>query len=551
MASGTAGTMGTGSEVTYKLANEAYDNTTGVSTAFRIPNFYMVTGVLNPNKLDITLDKGSFTASTQTKYVACLWTDGSARTGGAVWSVANITGAANGTIDAGELLPIIATGAPTAWATVSVNSGAIILDSSGAGLKAVEDGNGDFDAGTTVIDLPIGGKVVFIDNAALAVAGGAPNTAGLGAKLDAAITACGVNAVVNSGLTADSVVTVTLTQNRSYGVGEETTTTPMLTMMNQYLAVVEDGLAADEKFDAVIDTSASPSRTKFESAVVLDKMVVKVVDRNSVATNVAPYTDSTTYVGTYLTTQASNGGAVDDLTLRVIGSNQAIKSSGGALIGATDITSTYDSTNGWWTTTGDVTITGTTTCTYTLTVDGTTAINTRSFTTSVIGKPASSKYFTITYLNAGAAGQWTLNGLQVKVPYIALNQSGYVSFIKIVNNSSLDAAVTADITLWKYSATASIDTLADWAATTKSSVGLGTSKAGSTMTISATDIKNKLLSSASFDLGTDAYHAAMNLVVNAPENEVHITAFQKDTVGRTVIPILYDNGSTTARAWFE
>jgi len=137
---------------------------------------------------------------------------------------------------------------------------------------------------------------------------------------------------------------------------------------------------------------------------------------------------------------------------------------------------------------------------------------------------------------------WTLNGMQAKVPYMVLNNSTYTNVFKITNDGENAATLDIDAIVWKLGTS-------DSAAATYSITSVKTIPAKSCTTVLETDITTALAAKG-WTAGSDTWHIGMTLTLPAPQNTIHIGIFQKDVVGRTIVPVLYNtNNSGDGRVW--
>ncbi|UAA39662.1 hypothetical protein KIH87_04710 [Paraneptunicella aestuarii] len=133
------------------------------------------------------------------------------------------------------------------------------------------------------------------------------------------------------------------------------------------------------------------------------------------------------------------------------------------------------------------------------------------------------------------AGSWSINGLQAKVSHLSLNASGFVSWLKIVNEGTVEAAVTADI-IW---------TLADGTEGSATNKSLGTVDAGGILTISEETILSAMNSP------TQLADASLTVTVAGQTNFVHLIAEKKAADGRLTIPVYYNTGGANPRVWIK
>jgi len=144
-----------------------------------------------------------------------------------------------------------------------------------------------------------------------------------------------------------------------------------------------------------------------------------------------------------------------------------------------------------------------------------------------------------TELNGYYSHVWNINAMQVKIPYIVLNSPGYLSFIKIANESDTEAEVQADAIIWNITDNPdNPENTSTWEGDIKTVPPLSIS------TLTETELM------AAFGLNdTKLYHIELTLSVVAPINKVHVAAFQKGPDGRTDVPVLYDVQNLDGRQW--
>lgn len=133
------------------------------------------------------------------------------------------------------------------------------------------------------------------------------------------------------------------------------------------------------------------------------------------------------------------------------------------------------------------------------------------------------------------AGQWGINGLQAKVSHLSLNSTGFISWLKVVNEGSIDAEISADI----------IYTLADGTEGSVSSATLGTVDAGGVFTVSEASILNAIGNPAGL------VDASMTVTVAGQVNLVHLVAEKKASDGRVNIPVYYNTTGANPRNWVQ
>lgn len=159
-------------------------------------------------------------------------------------------------------------------------------------------------------------------------------------------------------------------------------------------------------------------------------------------------------------------------------------------------------------------------------VKGDTELAARSFTTSVtINFDEESNQQLV---NNASAGAWTVDQLNAVVSNMTLNASGFVSWLKVVNESVVDGTLNA-VATW---------TEVDGATTTTgqtASVVLGTAKSKAVTTIGEADI----LKAIGKDSAKGILDVSLNITVDAPKEELHIVAEKKASDGRVTTPVYY------------
>lgn len=170
-------------------------------------------------------------------------------------------------------------------------------------------------------------------------------------------------------------------------------------------------------------------------------------------------------------------------------------------------------------------------------VDGDTVLDTATYTVTLTIDPVEAGVADKVALDAETAYVWSINAMQAKVPYLALQAPGYLSFMKVVNESSSAADMSVDAVI--YNVTDGVNE----AVVTNAFVQ-------SIPASSNTTVSEAALATA---LGLDPskiYHVALTCTVVAPQNKIHVSAYQKDSVGRTDVPVLYNtNNEADGRSW--
>jgi len=170
----------------------------------------------------------------------------------------------------------------------------------------------------------------------------------------------------------------------------------------------------------------------------------------------------------------------------------------------------------------------------TATVWGSGALATRSFTVQADLDFESETDKNLVAENT-SAGQWDINGLQAKVSHLSLNASGFISWLKVVNEGTASAEITADI-IW---------TLADGTEGSVTAAALGSVDAGGVYTVSEAAIVEAMGSP------TQLADVSMTVTVAGQVDLVHLVAEKKASDGRLPIPVYYNTTGANARSWVQ
>ena len=171
-----------------------------------------------------------------------------------------------------------------------------------------------------------------------------------------------------------------------------------------------------------------------------------------------------------------------------------------------------------------------------ITVDGD-VLETANYTVDLTIDPAEAGVADQAALVDATAFVWTINAMQAKVPYLALQAPGYLSFVKVVNESASAADLRIDAVI--YNVTDAMNEVAVTDAFVSSIPATSNTTVGEAQIATA--------------LGLDPakiYHVALTVTVVAPQNQIHLSAYQKDAIGRTMVPVLYNtNNANDGRTW--
>jgi hypothetical protein len=193
-----------------------------------------------------------------------------------------------------------------------------------------------------------------------------------------------------------------------------------------------------------------------------------------------------------------------------------------------------------------------TTQTITITVNGTTILNTGKFYLKLVLAPVTVPPMSpLTVMDFTLADQWVLNNTSIRVPYMLIDartalNSGYVSFIELVNRSGDDVCVDLDANISDAAAAPlPTETPGVFALSTNGpNLTCAFTLAAHAVTIvQPTDIVGYFPGSLT---NTKLYRVGLTLYVAAPQNSVDATAFQIAPDGnRTNVPVLYNLNTTS------
>lgn len=408
---------------TYKLANEAYNPTVPAAVADgKIMAVFTVTAG-NPTQVEISMTGGTIDGATAlSTYRLLYWDDVDA----------------DGVVDATECWGVVDATLDTTIVTGAIAGGKIRFANAN-GMAGDADGAGGVAADKPI---PAGGKLLVVqnitgDSVAQFCAGSAQGTDMTTAAV--ANTSClvGFNFSPAAGMTSGDNVSVGYFENASVTADA---TCNLATFMNEYVAGVSTPA------DAVIDVTQG--RLMFTPASQVDTVVMKIADRDTQNTTVAPYNDlidlsSGTY---FLTTRAKDGGSVDAIVPRLYGTNQTALTGTGGSVADDGAALTYNAAGYWEATAAadvDVLLGGIVTITYTLTTDGTDAISTDAFSASLVSTPAAG-FRAIDYIAVGTtAGAWAINGAQFIAPQM-ISRDGWETYL-VFKTTTASAAATFEI----------------------------------------------------------------------------------------------------------
>jgi hypothetical protein len=138
-------------------------------------------------------------------------------------------------------------------------------------------------------------------------------------------------------------------------------------------------------------------------------------------------------------------------------------------------------------------------------------------------------------------GSWTVNKLNAVVSSMSLKTTGFISWLKAVNESAVDATMTATAT-WTLTAPDGTKTMGQTAS--GETISLGTLGAKSVTTISEAAI----LSAVGMTDAEGVLDLSLNINVDAPADQVHLVAEKKAADGgRTLTPVYYNTKSGSSQ----
>jgi hypothetical protein len=172
-------------------------------------------------------------------------------------------------------------------------------------------------------------------------------------------------------------------------------------------------------------------------------------------------------------------------------------------------------------------------------VNGTSIIDTATYSVTLVIDPAELGVANQTSLNQVLAYVWTVNAMQARVPYMICETGGdnYTFFLEITNRGSQAANLSVDAVISDADGTVN---------TTETQNDVLTIPANSVIIVREADLDGWL--TAVDD--TALYRLGLVLTVVAPQNTVDITAYQIDLHGRTAVQVLYNtNNANDGRVW--
>ena len=168
------------------------------------------------------------------------------------------------------------------------------------------------------------------------------------------------------------------------------------------------------------------------------------------------------------------------------------------------------------------------------TVDGTTPINPAQYYVTLVIN-AGTGYAAKTVLAGVLADVWTINAMQVRIPYLVIDtrtvgNNGFTSFFEVTNRTTLPASVSIDAIVTNATGTAT---------STESVANAFTVPANSVLLVSQGDLDSWF---ASID-NTQVWRVALVLYIQAPVNGADVAAYIISPTSRTATPVLYNTGN--------
>jgi len=324
-------------------------------------------------------------------------------------------------------------------------------------------------------------------------------------------TVVGQDVIINiPSVAAGAEIDIDANADDSFGTFDFYTAGELFQAANQFTANV-DGLA-----DATVDVNAD--RLTFTSSATTDVIGLEFND-----------------AGTGNGVNLASTGSADTVNIVLSGDMSGIASIALATAGTGQGNFTIDEAAGTATFAAEASdVFSAASTTLTTTVTGSAALATRTFTVQADLDFESET--DVNLITAGtAAGSWTINGLQAKVAHLSLNVSGFISWLKVVNEGTAGAEITADI-IW---------TLADGTEGSVSNAALGEVDAGGVFTVSEASILTAIGSP------TQVADISMTVTVAGQTDLVHLTAEKKASDGRTTLPVYYNTTGANARSWVQ
>lgn len=305
---------------------------------------------------------------------------------------------------------------------------------------------------------------------------------------------------------AGTEISIDANADDTFGTFDFFTAAPLFGYANEFSANV------DTTADAVIDVD--DDRNTFTSAAVTDTVVLDFATNGDVDSGVSFTADDKVAI-----TLSGDMSTIKDITLAT---GMVARGSFDIAEDLTSATFTADASD----------VFGIASSTITTEVYGSAALATRTFTVQTDLNFETETDKNLIAENT-AAGEWTINGLQAKVSQMSLNTTGFISWLKVANEGTTAAEISADI----------IYTLADGTEGSVSGAALGSVDAGGIATVSEASIL------AAIGNPTQLVDASLTVTVAGQVNLIHLIAEKKASDGRLPIPVYYNTAA--GRNWVQ
>lgn len=387
---------------------------------------------------------------------------------------------------------------------VQLNNGATFDDASYTLWVSTADGNSLDNTEFVLITPATEGATELEFRAASDIAGTADYILSSSSAVGGQVASIAVNAPA---LAAGSMISLDANADDTFGTFDFYTAVELFRYANQFSASVEAG----ETADAIVDVN--DDRNSFTGGAVTDTISLNFVDAG-LANGVNFTTDDEVVI-----TLSGDMSTIRDITLATDGTARGSFTISEDLASATFTAEASD-------------VFAAASSIITTEVFGSGALATRTFSVQ-----ADLDFETETDKNlvaeGTAAGEWTINGLQAKVSHMSLNTTGFISWLKVANEGTTAAEISADI----------IYTLADGTEGSVSGAALGSVDAGGVATVSEASIL------AAIGNPTQLVDASLTVTVAGQVNLIHLIAEKKASDGRLPIPVYYNTAA--GRNWVQ
>ena len=288
-----------------------------------------------------------------------------------------------------------------------------------------------------------------------------------GANVDNTTELCAINFSVDAALVEGEGFSIVATTTGS----SDTTPSPAVeiaTLKQQYVAEVTTDMNALIETADRLDFSGNAALGGVAATGVTDTLQVTIYDLNVSTTTAGGATN--TAVGDFIVDMSAAAG---DFEIKVVPSD--VTAIDDTATDAANATGAWDATEGaFYGTLGQaIQANGQSVTDVVIEVDNATVIVERTFAVTVYGldatgtlsdlgtNGATAMETDLTYLDAGAAGEWRLDTIDWTCPFLfQVNDGAYQTTCNVANTSTQDATVTADVTMGGTTTTVALGSLA-------------------------------------------------------------------------------------------